>query len=85
MARTKAAVVLGASGSVGVALVNELIRNGSFSPIVTLVRRSQPDQVALAGAADVELREVIVPAMRSVELERATTEAIRSIKGDVAG
>ena len=85
MARTKAAVVLGASGSVGVALVNELIRNGSFSPIVTLVRRSQPDQVALAGAADVELREVIVPAMRSVELERATTKAVESVEGDIVG
>jgi len=48
MASTQAAVVLGASGSVGNALIKELIRNGSFNPIVTLVRRSQPDQVAMA-------------------------------------
>jgi hypothetical protein len=46
MSNTQAAVVLGSSGSVGNALIKELIRNGSFKPIVTLVRRSQPDQVA---------------------------------------
>ena len=85
MARTKAAVVLGASGSVGVALVNELIRNGSFSTIVTLVRRSQPDQVARARSAGVELREVILTAMHPAELERATTEAVCSIEGEVVG
>jgi uncharacterized protein YbjT (DUF2867 family) len=38
MSSTQAAVVLGASGSVGNALIKELIRNGSFTPIVTLVR-----------------------------------------------
>jgi hypothetical protein len=57
MSSTQAAVVLGASGSVGNALIKELIRNGSFKPIVTLVRRSQPDQVAMARDAGVELRE----------------------------
>src|SRR5450432_144713 len=57
MSSTQAAVVLGASGSVGNALIQELIRTGSFKPIVTLVRRSQPDQVAIARDAGVELRE----------------------------
>jgi hypothetical protein len=41
MSSTQAAVVLGASGSVGKALMKELIRNGSFRPIVAVVRRSQ--------------------------------------------
>jgi uncharacterized protein YbjT (DUF2867 family) len=81
----RAAVVLGASGSVGSALVKELIRNGSFDPIVTLVRRSLPEQVALARAAGVELRERIVPAMDPAGLESATVAAIRSIEGDVVG
>jgi hypothetical protein len=61
MSSTQAAVILGASGSVGHALIKELIRNGSFKPIVTLVRRSQPDQVAIARDAGVELRETLVP------------------------
>jgi uncharacterized protein YbjT (DUF2867 family) len=83
--RTPAAVVLGASGSVGAALVRELIRSGSFEPIVTLLRRSQPDQVAMARDAGVELRETLVPAMDPAGLETATTEAIRSLEGDVVG
>jgi uncharacterized protein YbjT (DUF2867 family) len=80
-----AAVVLGASGSVGNALITELIRNGSFRPIVTVVRRSQPDQVAMARDAGVELRETLVPAMDPASLERATDEAVRSLEGDAAG
>ena len=85
MSSTHAAVVLGASGSVGNALIKELIRNASFNPIVTLVRRSQPDQVAMAGDAGVELRETLVPAMDPVALEIATRAAIRSLEGDVVG
>ena len=85
MSNTQAAVVLGASGSVGNALVRELIRNGSFKPIVTLVRRSQPEEVAMARAAGVELRETLIPAMDPAGLEAATTEAIRSLEADVVG
>lgn len=69
----------------GNALIKELIRSGSFKPIVTLVRRSQPEQVALARAAGVELREVLVPTMDPAGLEAATAEAIRSLTGDVVG
>jgi uncharacterized protein YbjT (DUF2867 family) len=85
MSNAQAAVVLGASGSVGNALIRELIRHGSFKPIVTVVRRSQPDQVAMAREAGVELRETLVPAMDPAGLEAATTEAIRSLEGDVVG
>ena len=80
-----AAVVLGASGSVGGALIKELIRNGSLRPILTLVRRSQPDQIAMARGAGVELRETLVPAMEPAGLEAATTEAIRSLEGGAVG
>ena len=85
MSNTQAAVVLGASGSVGNALIRELIRDGSFRPIVIVVRRSQPDEVAMAHDAGVELREVLVPAMDPRSVETATTEAIRSLLGDVVG
>jgi uncharacterized protein YbjT (DUF2867 family) len=85
MSNTQAAVVLGASGSVGNALIQELIRTKSFNPIVTLVRRGQPEQVALARAAGIELREALVPAMEPAALETATAEAIRSLAGDVVG
>ena len=85
MSSARAAVVLGASGSVGKALIAELIRNGSFNPIVTLVRRSQPGQVAMARDASVELRETLVPAMDAAGLTTATTEALRSLEGDVVG
>jgi len=85
MSGTQAAVVLGASGSVGNALIKELIRNGSFKPIVTLVRRSQPDQVAIARDAGAELRETLVPAMDPAGLETATREAIRSLQGEIVG
>jgi uncharacterized protein YbjT (DUF2867 family) len=85
MSGTPAAVVLGASGSVGNALIKELIRHGSFKLILTLVRRSQADQVAMARAAGVELREILVPAMDPAGLESATIEAIASLAGDVVG
>jgi uncharacterized protein YbjT (DUF2867 family) len=81
----KAAVVLGASGSVGNALIRELIRNGSFKPIVTLVRRSQPEQVEMARGAGLELDETLVPAMDPAGLEAATTRAAGSLEGDVVG
>lgn len=85
MAGTQAAVVLGASGSVGKALIKELIRSGSFKPIVTLLRRSQPDQVAMAREAGVELRETLVPAMDPAGLEKATLEAVRPLEGEAVG
>src|SRR3954471_5097151 len=85
MSSRQAAVVLGASGSVGNALITELIRHGSLKPIVTLLRRSQPDQVAMARAAGVELREQLVAAMDPAGLETATTDAVRSLDGDPVG
>jgi len=78
-------VVLGASGSVGNALVEELIRVGSFESVMTLVRRSQPAQVAMARDARVQLHERLVPAMDPAVLETATVEGIRSLEGEVVG
>jgi uncharacterized protein YbjT (DUF2867 family) len=85
MSKTQAAVVLGASGSVGKALIKELIRDGSFRLIVTVVRRSQPHEVAMAREAGIELREVLVPAMEPLVVETATREAILLLDGDAVG
>lgn len=85
MSSPRAAVVLGASGSVGNALIKELIQSRAISPIVTLVRRSQPEQVALAKDAGVELREKQVATMDPASLESATLDAIGSLTGDVVG
>ena len=85
MSITQAAVVLGASGSVGKALIKELIRDGSFRPIVTVVRRSQPNEVAMAREAGIELREVLVLAMEPRGVETATREAILLLDGKAVG
>jgi len=85
MSSTRAAVVLGASGSVGRALLAELIRGRAFNPVVTLVRRSQPDQVAMAREGGIDLREALVPAMDPSGLKAATEAAIRSLGGEVLG
>lgn len=85
MANKPSAVVLGASGSVGGALVRELIRSGAFQTVVTLLRRSQPEQVAAAKAAGVELREVTLPKMDPAGLEATTAEVARSLGGEVVG
>ena len=85
MSNSKAAVVLGASGSVGDALMKELIRNGSFKVIVTLGRRSLPELVSASRKAGIELREIIVPTMEPAALESSTAEAVRALGSDAAG
>jgi hypothetical protein len=86
---TQAAVVLGASGSVGRALIKELIRDGSFKPVVTLVRRSlEGDVVGLsvlgvgAGTAKLTLDE---PRAVDVQLNAAFARAPLSAFPSVAG
>jgi uncharacterized protein YbjT (DUF2867 family) len=82
---TKAAVVLGASGSVGDALIKELIHHGSFGSIVSLVRRSQPGQVTMARDTRADLREMLIPDMDPAGLEAVTAEVVGSVEGDVTG
>lgn len=79
MTNSRAAVVLGGSGSVGQALVAELVRSGGFRTIVMLGRRSQPAVVALSRAQGVALREALVPDMDPATVTAATIDAIRSI------
>ena len=79
MTNSRAAVVLGASGSVGYALIAELLRSGAFRTIVTLVRRQQPEAVGMADRRGVTLREMLVPEMEPASVTSATIDAIRWI------
>jgi uncharacterized protein YbjT (DUF2867 family) len=81
----RGAVVLGASGSVGKALMTALFNDGSFDPMVTLVRRAEPTHQVTARLTGVDLREVLVPSMDPAALEAATTAATRALEGDVVG
>lgn len=85
MARDRSAVVLGASGSVGEALIEALILHDAIATVVTLVRRSQPAYAALAAERGVTLREVIVAAMEPAALEAATHDAVMALDGAVVG
>ncbi len=79
------AIVLGASGSVGTALLRELFHGDGFDTVVTLSRRSLPEAVAMAGAAGRRLVEKLVPDMKPDSLAAATLEAVREVDGDVEG
>lgn len=85
MSIKQAAVVLGASGSVGHALIQAMISDGTIGPIVTVVRRKQPNQVATASESGIELREVVVAAMGPRDLESAVMHAAQQLPGDVLG
>lgn len=85
MANTRTAIVLGASGSVGGALLRELLRDDAFDRVITLGRRSLPDVVAVARTAGRALHERLVPDMNPAALEAATIEALRELDGEVEG
>jgi uncharacterized protein YbjT (DUF2867 family) len=79
------AIVLGASGSVGGALLRELLRDDAFDRVVTLARRSLPEVVAMARDVGRTLREHVVPEMTPAALEAATIEALRGLDGEAEG
>lgn len=82
MAHVRAAIVLGASGSVGSALVAALLADGTFEPVVTLTRRALPALQALGQAAPRPVRECLVPDMTPAALHAATLAAIAAIEPD---
>lgn len=85
MTRTRTAIVLGGSGSVGAALLRELFRDDGFDAVVTLSRRSLPEAVAMARTAGRSLVEKLVPEMNPAALAAATIDAARDLEGDVEG
>ena len=85
MTSQRTAIVLGASGSVGTALLQELFRDAGFDAVVILSRRSLPDAVAMAGAAGRNLVEKLVPEMKPAPLAAATLDAAKEVDGDLEG
>ncbi len=85
MTPTRTAFVLGASGSVGNALMRALLSTDAFVGIVSFSRRSQPEQIAAARTAGVSLREVLVPTMDAPHLIEAVRTAADAVNGDIVG
>lgn len=85
MAKDRAAIVLGGSGSVGAALLGELFKNEGFSTVITLSRRSLPEAVAMARSSGRRLTEKLVPDMNPESLALATLDAAREFDGDLEG
>jgi len=75
----RTAVILGASGSVGQALVAETVRCGAFGRILVMTRRP----LDLPLGPQVEQR--LVPDMAPGKLAEAVVDALRETDGDVIG
>jgi uncharacterized protein YbjT (DUF2867 family) len=77
------AIILGASGSVGQALVDEVVRSGRFGPVILLARRpgaTGPGEGTQAGVV-----EHLVPDMRPQALEQAVVDALAGCAGPSVG
>ena len=66
----QAAIVLGASGSVGQALLAEIVRSGRFSRVFVMTRR------ALKLPAGTHAEERLVPQMEPARLGQAVVEVL---------
>ena len=75
----RSGIVLGASGSVGQALLAELLRSGVFSRILVVTRR--PLHLGLGA----QVEECLVPEMHPDKLAAAVVDALRELPGDVVG
>jgi uncharacterized protein YbjT (DUF2867 family) len=85
MTSKRTAIVLGGSGSVGIALLRELFHDDDFAAVITLSRRSLAEAVAMARATGRRLVEKLVPDMKPVPLAAATIDAAREFDGDLEG
>ena len=85
MTSKRTAIVLGGSGSVGAALLRELLRDDGFRAVISLSRRSLPDAVAMARSEGPALVEKLVPEMVPALLAAATLDAAREVDGELEG
>ena len=85
MTSKRSAIVLGGSGSVGTALLCELLRDDDFDTVITLTRRALPKAVAMTCTAGCRLVEKLVPEMNPVLLADATLEIAKEHDGDLEG
>lgn len=84
MTTPRTAIVLGGSGSVGAALLQEVFA-GDFTTVITLSRRSLPEAVAMARAGNRRLVETLVPEMSPASLAASTRAALEDVDGEVEG
>lgn len=75
----RSAVILGASGSVGEALLAEAVRSGGFKRILVMTRRPLNLQLG------VRVEERLVPDMEPGKLGQAVVDALRTLEGEVTG
>lgn len=73
------AIILGASGSVGQALLDEVVRCGGFRRILVMTRRP------LDPRPGVGVEERLVPEMEPGKLTQAVVDALRTVEGEVVG
>jgi uncharacterized protein YbjT (DUF2867 family) len=85
MTRKRNAIVLGGSGSVGAALLRELLNDRDFGTVISLSRRSLPEVVTMAREAGSTLVENLVPDMSPELLAAATLEAASKVEGELEG
>lgn len=85
MSTALTAIVLGGTGSVGGALLNELFHAEGFESVVTLSRRALPEAASLAQSTGRKHVQKLVPNMNPMTLGAATLEAAREASGEVVG
>ncbi|AMO98014.1 male sterility family protein [Collimonas arenae] len=76
---SRTAIILGASGSVGQALLAEVVRCGGFSRILVMTRR--PLNLQLSA----QVEERLVPDMKPEKLSLAVVDALCKVDGEVTG
>ncbi|MFN8573737.1 MAG: NAD(P)H-binding protein [Gemmatimonadaceae bacterium] len=85
MSGDRVAIVLGGAGSVGAALLTELLRDDGFGTVVALVRRPLPTSIRNADKTGGRLVEHLVPDMTPEHLAAAIPDVLRTISGEVEG
>lgn len=75
----KTAIVLGASGSVGQALLAEIARSGGFAEVIVMTRRPLHLQLGMP------VNERLVPNMAPSELTQAVVDALRDVAEEIVG
>lgn len=85
MVNRRAALLLGASGSVGNALLRAVCADGAFDPVIIFSRRPLAEAQLIARDAGRDLRELLVPDMNPATLEAAVLEALRHVDGEADG
>lgn len=75
----RTAVILGASGSVGRALLAEVVGSKGFARVIVITRRP------LARPSPAEVEERVVPEMSPGQLEAAVLDALKDCRGEAVG